>query len=428
MSLKELKLLEYGVIHKQDPMTLDMDDSHIVSVVQIREFLTTSALVNFKGVSRKEKYQWVENTMNRFRYFKLKKNDKSIVKNYMVQMTGFSLAQVGRLIKKKRKTGKVLASSTKRNSFPTIYTPEDIARLVDTDNAHSRLSGKATKEILVREFEKFKKKDYGQLSKISVSHIYNLRGKKQYTSASLTYAKTKATTAAIGERRKPDNDGKPGYIRVDSVHQGDLNGIKGVYHINMVDEVTQWEVVACVEKITEQYLEILLEESIQQFPYDIINFHSDNGSEYINKTVSGLLNKLIINQTKSRNGRCNDNALVECKNGAVIRKHMGRSHISQKHAAPINKFYKEYFNPYLNYHRPSAYPTVTFEANGKRKKKYEVCMVPYEKLKSLPNPVQYLRDEITFEFLDVFAYEKSDNEYAALMQKKKREVFNILSK
>lgn len=405
-----------------------MDDSHIVSIEQIREFLETSALVNFKGVSRKQKYQWVENTMNKFRYLKLGKNDKGIVRNYIIQMTGFSPAQAGRLIKKKKKTGKVLASSTKRNSFPTTYTPADIARLVETDNAHSRLSGKATKEILVREFETFKKNDYERLGKISISHIYNLRGKRQYTSASLTYTKTKATTAAIGERRKPDNDGKPGYIRVDSVHQGDLDGVKGVYHINMVDEVTQWQVVACTEKITEQYLEILLEESIGQFPYEIINFHSDNGSEYINKTVAGLLNKLFVSQTKSRSGRCNDNALVECKNGAVIRKHMGRSHISQKHARPINKFYKEYFNLYLNYHRPSCYPTVSFADNGKRKKVYDICMIPYEKFKSLDNAFQYLRKDVTLELLDEFAYEKSDNEYAALMQKKKKEMFNNLSK
>lgn len=405
-----------------------MDDSDLVSIAQIREFLETSSLVNFKGVSRKEKYQWVENTMNKFGYLNLKKNDKGIIRNYIVSMTGFSLAQTGRLIKKKKKTGKVLASSTKRNSFETTYMPQDIARLVDTDNAHARLSGKATKEILVREFEKFKKKEYEQLSKISVSHIYNLRGKKQYTSASLTYTKTKASQVAIGERRKPNNDGKPGYIRVDSVHQGDLDKIKGVYHINMVDEVTQWQIVGSVEKISEQYLEILLEDLISQFPFKIINFHSDNGSEYINKTVASLLNKLVIEQTKSRSGRCNDNALVECKNGAVIRKHMGFSHISQKHAGPINKFYKEYFNPYLNYHRPSAYPTITFEDNGKRKKKYEVCMIPYEKLKSLPNPVQYLRDGITFDLLDAFAYEKSDNEYAALMQKKKKEIFNNFSK
>jgi hypothetical protein len=404
-----------------------MEDSSIISIAQIRAFLKTSALITFKGVSKKEKYQWLENTMNKFRYSNLGKKDKGIVKEYLIRMTGFSPSQIGKLIRKKKENGKILASSTKRNSFPTVYTPSDIALLVKTDNAHLRLSGKATQEIFARSFKKFGDKNYERLCRISIAHIYNLRGKKQYTSASLTYTKTQATQTAIGERRKPDNSGKPGYIRVDSVHQGDLNGVKGVYHINLVDEVTQWEVVGAVEKISEQYLETLLEDLLAQFPFEIINFHSDNGSEYINKTVAELLNKLVIDQTKSRSGRCNDNALVECKNGSVIRKHMGRSHIKQKYARPINEFYKNYFNVYLNYHRPCSYPTVTFESNGKRKKIYKECTTPYEKLKSLENADSYLKDGIIFDILDKIAYEKNDTEYAVLMQEKKKKLFNNFS-
>ena len=63
---------------------------------------------------------------------------------------------------------------------------------------------------------------------------------------------------AIGERRKPEPGGRPGYLRVDTVHQGDLDGVKGVYHINAVDEVTQWQVVGAVEHISEAWLEPLL--------------------------------------------------------------------------------------------------------------------------------------------------------------------------
>jgi hypothetical protein len=400
-----------------------MNDSHVITITQIRKFLQVSQIIEFKGVSQKEKYTWVENTLTRFRYFSLEKRDKGIVKKYIMQLMGLSDSQLGKLIRKKKETGKVSVSSRKRNTFPVIYTAQDIARLVETDNAHERLSGKATKEILVREFKIFDKKEYERLSKISASHIYNLRGKKQYTSATLTYTKTKSNSVLIGERRRPDNQGRPGFIRVDSVHQGDLEGAKGVYHINMVDEVTQWEIIGCVERISEQYLEVLLEDLINQFPFKIVNFHSDNGSEYINKTVAKLLNKLIISQTKSRSGKCNDNALVECKNGSVIRKHMGRAHISQKNAKPINDFYRKYFNIYVNHHRPSSYPTVTFEVNGKRKKKYQTYLTPYDKFKSIKNASQYLRGEITFKELDKIAYAKSDNEYAQLMQKEKVKLF-----
>jgi hypothetical protein len=34
---------------------------------------------------------------------------------------------------------------------------------------------------------------------------------------------------AIGERRRPDPQGRPGYLRVDTVHQVDWDGSKGVY-------------------------------------------------------------------------------------------------------------------------------------------------------------------------------------------------------
>ena len=409
-------------------MTITMDDSHMLSIAQIREFLQLSEVVKFEGISLKEKYEWTDKVLTRFRYSQLKKKEKGSVRKYIMKMTGISKSQLTRLIFKKAEVGKVLPSSRGRHTFTTTYTPEDIALLVETDNAHERLSGAATKEIFEREFEKFKKNDYAKLSKISVSHIYNLRGKKQYTCASLTYTKTQATSVSIGERRKPQPEGKPGYIRVDSVHQGDLDKEKGVYHINMVDEVTQMEIIGCVEKISEQYLETLLEDLILQFPFKIINFHSDNGSEYINKTVAKLLNKLIISQTKSRSRKCNDQALVEGKNGAVIRKHMGRTHISQKNAGPINLFYKNCFNVYVNYHRPSGFPTVIVDSKGKQKKKYKTYLVPYEKFKSIPNATQYLREGLTIESLDKIAYAKSDNEYAKEMQKEKDKLFKNFKK
>ena len=156
-------------------------------------------------------------------------------------------------------------------------------------------------------------------------------------------------------RMKPRPEGKPGFIRVDSVHQGDLDKQKGVYHINLVDEVTQTEVVVTVEGISEYFLESALLDALTQFPFRIINFHSDNGSEYLNKTVARLLNKLVIEQTKSRSRKTNDNALVEGKNTAVVRKHYGRIHIPRKYAPLMNTFNRKYLNPYIFFHRQCAF-------------------------------------------------------------------------
>lgn len=405
-------------------MMITMNDSHITSIAQIREFTKVARVIEFKGESKKEKYEWVDEVLVRFRYFSLRKKDKSNIKKYLAQITGYSDAQITRLILKKKKFGKVFLAGTKRHSFSKIYTPEDVALLIKTDNAHDRLSGPATKRIFRREFEIFGNKEYIRLKDISSSHIYNLRGRKQYVSNAKFFVKTKPCKVSIGERRKPDNQGELGYLRVDTVHQGDLDKEKGVYHINIVDEVSQWEIVGCIEKISEHYLEPLLLELISQFPFKIFNFHSDNGSEYINQVVARLLNKLLIGQTKSRPRHSEDNGLVETKNGAIVRKHMGYIHIPQRHAHKINEFYREYLNIYLNYHRPCGYATEIVSDKGKIKKVYEIYATPYEKLKSVEDAKRYLKENIAFEDLDKIADEKSDNEFAALMQKEKVELFN----
>lgn len=404
-----------------------MNDSRIVSITQIKEFIKVAKNIEFRGASQKEKYEWIETVLLRFRYFSCRKKEKSILKKYIIQMTGYSDAQLTRLIAKKKKVGKIIADTTGRYCFPKKYIPADVARLIETDNSHQRLSGPATQEILRREYKVFHRETYQNISSISSSHIYNLRNTRQYRSHSLTVKKTNPTRVPIGERRKPDPQGEPGYLRVDTVHQGDLEKEKGVYHINITDEITQWEIIGSVEKISEYYLEPLLEDLIKQFPFKIINFHSDNGSEFINKVVAKLLNKLLIQQTKSRARHCNDNALAECKNGAVIRKNMGYRHIPRKFAPDINQFYKEYLNIYLNYHRPSGYATVITDKKGKEKKIYRTYQTPYERLRYLDNAKQYLKPGITFEILDKIAYKKSDNEFAEEMQKAKDELFKNFS-
>lgn len=409
-------------------MTIKMNDSRIESIAQVREFIKVAKNIEFQATSRKEKYEWIETVLGRFRYFSLRKKEKSVLRTYMLEMTGFSDAQLTRLIAKKKKTGRIIPESTKRNRFTKIYTPEDVALLIETDKAHSRLSGPATKKIFWREYAVFNKRQFERLKNISVGHIYNLRGTRQYLSFAKFFSKTRATTAPIGERRKPRPEGKPGFIRVDSVHQGDLDKEKGVYHINLVDEVTQWEIVGAVEKISEFYLKPMLEDLIAQFPFRIIEFHSDNGSEYINYTVARLLNKLMIQQTKSRARHTNDNALVESKNGSIVRKHMGYMHIRQENAPAINEFYRNHLNVYVNYHRPSAFATETISEKGKIKKVYDIYQTPFDAFLAHPKASEFLKEGITLENLQTIAYEKSDNECAALMQKAKYELFKNFKK
>ncbi|MEY2343395.1 hypothetical protein AB4090_15065, partial [Acidithiobacillus sp. IBUN Pt1247-S3] len=167
----------------------------------------------------------------------------------------------------------------------------------------------------------------------------------------------------------------------------------GLYHINLVDEVTQFQFVGSVERISERFLLPVLEALIDAFPFVVHGVHSDNGSEYINQRVARLLEKLRVEQfTKSRARRSNDNALVESKNGSVVRKHLGYAHIPGRFARQVNTFAQEVLSPYLNYHRPCFFPMEEIDARGRLRKRYPYAqmMTPYDKLKSLDQASQYL--------------------------------------
>lgn len=414
---------------------MSMDDSKLGSASQIEAFLkSVDGAITFsletKGYKNKQTvYEWIAETLVRLRYDRVTKKERGIILSYLVIVTHLSRDRLKKLARRRKKRRKLIVVTEGRHTFPRTYGVHDIARLIETDNAHGRISGDATKEILRREFAVYGKEAYETIANISVSHLYNLRNhSRQYESSVLFVEKTRAVQTPIARRAKPNTEGKPGFLRVDSVHQGDLDKQKGVYLINLVDEVTQWEIIMCVEGISEFFLNPALAAALRLFPFRIIGFHSDNGSEYINGRVAILLEKLRIDQTKSRSRRTNDNALVEGKNGSRIRKHMGHAHIPKKYAGAINDFYRAHMDTYLNYHRPCAFPTETTDARGKIKKKYDIFMTPYQKLCSLIPYEPYLKDDVTTDSLAALAGAESDNECAEKMQKAKTKLFKTFTK
>lgn len=401
-----------------------MNDYQITSLAQLTKLVKLGNSVKFHGRNKAETYEWIGRTLGRFHYFSESKKNRGIIKDYVALMTGYSDGQTDKLIHRKKKFGRVFLKERTQHRFPKKYEAADVARLADTTAVCGHPNGKAMKQMMIDMYQLYGDARFERLRHISVSHFYNLRQTNIFQSRMLNYAKTRPVKVNIGTRRKPQPFGKPGYLRVDSVHQGDRDKAKGVYHINLVDEVTQWEIVGCVEGISEQFLAPLLEELLRLFPFVILGFHSDNGSEYINKVVASLLNKLAIEQTKSRSRQTNDNALAESKNGAVIRKHMGYTHIPKKHAREINAFYRAHFNPYLNFHRYCGFPTEYADSRGKVKKAYETYLTPCQKLLSLENIEQYLKPGVTKDSLIQEQMKLSHIEAALKLQEEKSKLFN----
>ena len=283
-------------------MNIIMKNVQIHTVPSMQKFIVGNESINCVLGSREERYTCIRDALIQTKYTTLKRSEKSIVKSYLAKVTGYEARQLKRLIRKWKQKGLNYMKRKVAGASVRIYTAEGVGLLIKTDILHKTQNGLTTKSILKREVSMFGHTEYHTIANISVSHIYNIRkNNQQYRSSeAIKYSKTNPVKTNIGERRKPLPYGKPGFIRVDSVHQGDLDKEKGVYHINLVDEVTQWELVGCVPQITDEYMEPLLRTLLEAFPFFIINFHSDNGGEYVNHTVAAILERLRIKQTKSR--------------------------------------------------------------------------------------------------------------------------------
>lgn len=406
-----------------------MSLEQLTTISAIEQFLAgTQEVAISLATSKQERYRWVQKVLAQYGYILLGRAHKGVITRYLTKVTGYSHAQVKRLIKQYVGSGSVKLKLACRNGFSRAYTEADIRLLASMDETHGQPSGAVLKKLCERAYKNFAQSKYQRLACISVSHLYNLRASKTYQRQRCTLTKTRPTKAPIGQRRKPCPNKQPGYIRIDSVHQGDQDKRKGIYHVNAVDEVTQFQVIVTLERINEEFMLPALIQLLASFPFKIRGFHADNGSEYINYTVAELLDKLNIEFTKSRPRHSNDNGLVESKNGSVVRKLYGYMHIPQCYAAEFSTLNSEQVYRYVNFHRPCYFPSTITDKKGKQRKKYryEDMMTPYEKFLSLPRPSQYLKPEVTLIKLNAFASKMTDNDAADEMNLAKDKLFRQL--
>ena len=407
-----------------------MNLNELNTLEAIDAFLSGTQPVVFSVLdSKTERYRWLEKTLVQWRYHQRPRAEKGKLLLFMARVSGYSRPQLNRLIAQHRKTGYIRWYPSRDNGFRRRYTDADVQHLVQLDKLHGSPSGAVVKKLCERAFRLFGQTDYQTLSTISVAQVYRLRQSKIYQRQHLQHHKTRATKVTIGERRKPVANGEPGFLRIDTVHQGDLDKEKGVYHINAVDEVTQFEVVTSVVAISERFLIPALEQLLILFPFEIKGFHSDNGSEYVNYPVAKLLEKLRIEFTKSRSRHSNDNALAESKNAAIVRKTYGHAHIPKHWAKAINQINHRELYRYTNFHRPCYFPETVINDQGKQRKRYpySAMMTPFEKLQAVSADTSYLKQGVTMEQLDAFAQEMNDTQAVTLLREARQQLFKNIN-
>src|SRR3989338_8296810 len=161
-------------------MTITMNDSQLQTIADVKNFLISSSSLTFKGKKRREIYEWIEDTLIKFEYKTLKKKHKGIVRRYIKKMTGYSKAQMNRLILQYIAKGKIEEVEYERHKFASIYSQKDIALLAKTDELHDFPNGVIVKKALGRMYRIYGREEYANISKISVTHIYNLRQSPAY--------------------------------------------------------------------------------------------------------------------------------------------------------------------------------------------------------------------------------------------------------
>ena len=133
-------------------MTLQTE--RLRTVEQIEVFLGGNAEVDFKPEGREAAYRFARRTLVRLRYASLDRPGKGAVREYLVKTTGFSRAQVTRLIAQYRETGRIedRRGGNSGRPFARVYTPADIRLLAEADEIGGQLCGPAACEVLRREF------------------------------------------------------------------------------------------------------------------------------------------------------------------------------------------------------------------------------------------------------------------------------------
>ena len=336
-------------------MTLQIE--RLRTIEQLEAFVAGSAPVDCKPLDRESAYDFVRRTLVAFDYHRLGKADRGCVRRYVVKVTPLSPAQLTRLVARHAETGAVvdLRARNSGRPFETRYGPIDIRLLAEVDEAFGQMSGLATCEILRRAFEAHGDPLFERLAGISRSHVYHLRGSRTYRARRTTWTKTKGSNVAHcgaqgagAERRaglsagRHRASGRPGR-REGRPHRqlggrGDPVRVRRrrAGHLGAVPDPGPGSAAADVS-----------------IPGS--GFHADNGSEYINHRMVGLLQKLRVGEfTKSRARRSNDNAPVEGKNARVVRRHLGHEHLPARFADDVDAFARGHLSPFVNFHRLST--------------------------------------------------------------------------
>lgn len=221
---------------------------------------------------------------------------------------------------------------------------------------------------------------------------------------------------------------KPGFVEGDTVaHCGD--NIEGEYghSLNATDILTTWtETRATFTKASGGIIE-RMKEIEKAFPFRILGFNSDNGSEFLNHAFVEHFENRKENPIPVKRGRPyrkNDQCFIEQKNLTHVRGLFEYDRVETKALVELmNEIYRDYWCPLQNFFIPTMKLIRKERIGAKIKKKYELPKTPYERVLACPDVPEENKKALRERYATLNPFELK-----AQMEKKLQVYFQLLRK
>jgi len=162
----------------------------------------------------------------------------------------------------------------------------------------------------------------------------------------------------------------------------------------MTDIATGWTECAPLLVREQTVLVAVLSEIRKRMPFPLLGFDTDNDSVFMNETVQSYCKEAGVEFTRCRPYRKNDQAWVEQKNGAVVRRIVGyRRYEGLEAAATLARLYAA-VRLFVNFFQPSFKLAGKSREGARVKKRYHAPATPHQRLLADPRTPDTVRQEV----------------------------------
>ena len=218
---------------------------------------------------------------------------------------------------------------------------------------------------------------------------------------------------AVPTRSGPPDTTRPGSVEADTVaHCDDSTEGDYVHSLTFTELYSGWTENRAVWNKSANAVLVHLKQLETQVPFEMKNFHTDNGGEFLNWALHRHLTgrPMKLPWTRSRAYRKNDNAHCEQKNWTHVRQLFGHERFGHPELVPLmNDLYAQQWSQFTNHFKPTFKLLKRDKQAGKTKRIYEKKpQTPYQRLLDCPDIPQATKTKLRIEHdhLDPFELRK----------------------